>query len=279
MNRFAYRLGIVWIASATSLFACNTSDSVSNDTSYIEDSKDPLSAIELHDDFTDGEAHGWQALIRDVPEGIFTELQRRIEAGESLGPTAIEIGDRTYDTFPEETSHWLIQHGLHPLPPELEMPSKKGFLLQGNNHSDDIDKWLVREIQTAPSTKYKVTLKATFASNAQAGGFGVGGSEDLQVHVGASPIDPTPVRVDSTDHVRFPLELYPYLTNTYQTTANDLPFSFEKPFRLVTVEHAYEGESSADGSLWLMVGTHSGFESFSALYYASIEARLEPVTP
>jgi hypothetical protein len=65
---------------------------------------------------------------------------------------------------------------------------------------------------------------------------------------------------------------------TGKRTGNGLPFSTVKPFRIVTIEHVLARvEAAADGSLWLMAGTHSGFEAFSALYYTKLEATLTPV--
>ena len=61
-------------------------------------------AIVIDDDFTTG-PHGWEAFFVDHPPGV--------EAG------------------------WGLEAGLRPLPPELERAGT-GFMITGNNHSDDL---------------------------------------------------------------------------------------------------------------------------------------------
>ncbi len=237
--------------------------------------------IVIDDAFTDGDAHGWQAVMRDIPVDILAEVERRVASGESLGPTGVEVRDARHFDFPEERSHWLINFGIKPLPPEVS--AETGFLLQGNNHSDDLDMSLVKKIGPAegvkPSTRYTIAIEETFASNAQAGGFGVGGAETLQVWMGATTKDPNEKRI-ALGHVHFAEGIKDGDFFTNETTANGLPFQLgSKPFKLVTVEHSIVRESAPDGTLWLMVGTHSGYESFSALYYTKVRAKLTPLRP
>ncbi|MCK5181838.1 MAG: hypothetical protein KAQ73_04800, partial [Dehalococcoidia bacterium] len=41
--------------------------------------------------------------------------------------------------------------------------------------------------------------------------------------------------------------------------------------------HKYTVTASPDGELWLLVGTDSGFEGLTGIYYQSIEVTLKPV--
>jgi len=42
-------------------------------------------------------------------------------------------------------------------------------------------------------------------------------------------------------------------------------------------EHGYTVTASDDGKLWLLVGTDSGFEGLTGIYYQGISVTLEPV--
>lgn len=42
-------------------------------------------------------------------------------------------------------------------------------------------------------------------------------------------------------------------------------------------EHGYTVTASDDGELWVLVGTDSGFEGLTGIYYQSISVTLEPV--
>jgi hypothetical protein len=51
------------------------------------------------------------------------------------------------------------------------------------------------------------------------------------------------------------------------------------PYVSLTVEHThtFTAQADAEGNLWLLVGTDSGFEGLTALYFQQIDVRLTPV--
>ncbi|HET9714249.1 MAG TPA: hypothetical protein VFP64_20345, partial [Pyrinomonadaceae bacterium] len=84
---------------------------------------------------------------------------------------------------------------IRSLPPELGI-SGTGFYIQGNNHSDDLFMFLKRRLTSAEGIvagqTYEITFKLVFASNAQSGCGGVGGSpgDSVYLKAGASPAEP-----------------------------------------------------------------------------------------
>ncbi|WP_394833279.1 hypothetical protein LVJ94_42930 [Pendulispora rubella] len=263
--------------------ACGSSDE-GNNGSKPPPSPDAGNGT-LDFDFGDGSDHGFVPVVRDVPVSIFEAYQSRKASG-SLGPVAPLT--RNFNEYPEEQSHWLTNSGVHPMPDGLE---GKGFLLQGNNHSDDMDLHLVRKLTAADgvqaNTDYDVIVTVDLAGAAPTDAVGVGGSPNLQIKARAVTQDPTAYAYVG-QHVRFKdIDMSPqsgtdvgvngvcYTENPQagepKCPQGRIPFHLNrgKPSRPIRVR------SNAAGEFWLTVGSHSGFESFSAIYYARIQVELQ----
>src|SRR5262249_41084534 len=80
------------------------------------------------------------------------------------------------------------------------------FLVQGNNHSDDMDMHLVRKLGQSegvrPNTDYDVVVTVDLAADAPTDAVGVGGSPNLQIKARAMTADPTAYEYAGA-HVRF----------------------------------------------------------------------------
>jgi hypothetical protein len=58
--------------------------------------------------------------------------------------------------------------------------------------------------------------------------------------------------------------------------ANGLPCELDVPYVSLRQSHTHPSPvtASAAGELWLIIGTDSGFEATTALYYEGVEVRL-----
>ena len=135
-----------------------------------------------------------------------------------------------------------------------------------------------------PNARYAVSVSIDLATNVPAGLFGIGGSpgESVFVKAGASAIEPETVEDDNGYH-RINIdkgnqandgESAVVLGNVaHPTVANG-------EYRVKTLDNAdlpLSVSADGEGRVWLIVGTDSGFEGFSALYYARISYTLRPV--
>lgn len=240
-------------------------------------------------DFSEGDDHGFIAIFRDVPVEILAEYERRKESGEPLGPVAPV--SPPYDD-PAETTHWMLNSGIHDMPDGIP---GKGFLTQGNNHSDDLDMWIARKLDARdglePNTRYRATFAVTLAGDAVAMAYGIGGGQDMSLDAALTLSDPTRTRIVS-DHVRF-LE-HPRRDEMAGVGGNavcvrrngtmPIPPSVKVcpvgqgriPFELIHSRPSRPIEVRTDdrGELWLMVGGHSGYEDFTGIYYQSVRGTL-----
>lgn len=170
-----------------------------------------------------------------------------------------------------------------------ETPDDVGaaFTLQGTNTSDDLfmfmKKRLTRDDGIIDSAVYDLSFEIAFYSNAPSGCVGIGGApgESVYLKAGASAVEPEPVLVGDggLEQVRLNVDKGNQSTGgeaagVVGNVANGVACE-EMPsgFVLVTKSYTLEEpvEASEDGELWLFVGTDSGFEGRTTLYYESIE--------
>ena len=198
------------------------------------------------------DAEGWQGGFADYPEG-------------------------------DEDFYELVSD-YRDLPPELGVPGG-GLYIAGNNHSDDLFMFVKRQVTgLAPQTTYELSFTVIMATNSPQDCFGVGGApgESVYFKVGASTIEPMAVPGDlflrmnidkgnqseggndmiMLDHVGVPTE------------CNDPQFMF-KAFQ--QGDRAFTVTTDDTGSVWLIMGTDSGFEATTEIFFTGMEAQFTPV--
>jgi hypothetical protein len=288
-------------ALVSTFFACTASSSPETENGGKRDDLGS-SGLSFEFDFTEGtSAHGFVALFRDIPEEIHLEYLRRRDAGLDLGPVAI-VEAPGFE--PADRTHWLLNSGLFEVPDGI---GGFGLLVQGNNHSDDMDMYIAREFSAddgiAPNTTYEVTFERyTFASDAPALAFGAGGSPDLNLSGAVTALDPfeyvlddipeqpharhrpglfeageiglgtTAVCIQPGSPVSFPgLEECP--------TSGRIHFEVNEVIKSPSTKRTLQVTSDADGRFWVMIGGHSGFEAFSAYFHRTLSLRVDELSP
>lgn len=204
--------------------------------------------------------------------------------------------------FNEGTGGWLASftdYGLETgdlqrlaeirsLPGEVDS-SRFGYFLQSMNRSDDIFMFLKRPLTHGMGLKanmrYSVTIDVEFLSNEPEGCAGVGGApaEAVTLKAGVSRIEPVPTLVG--DYVDISIDKGQQVTGGRDAGAighigngracedDGRPYVF-----LHRVYHHPEAVTSRpDGKLWILVGTDSGYEGLTQLYYYSIQVTLRPL--
>jgi hypothetical protein len=164
------------------------------------------------------------------------------------------------------------------------------FHLAATNTSDDVFMYLRRQVGPddglEPSTQYEIDYTVEFASDAPTGCAGIGGppGESVWMKVGASSEEPVPV--DRGGDVRLSVDKGNQSEGGPAAViagdiANGIPCeealdSEEAPYAMVERSGSVDAATDAEGSLWLFVGTDSGFEGRTSIYYDRIEAVLTP---
>jgi hypothetical protein len=153
----------------------------------------------------------------------------------------------------------------------------KSMMLSGNNHSDDLFMFIKRKItDLSPNTDYTLVFDVELASNAPKGVAGVGGApgESVFLKAGASGAEPKKV-----------IEANQYTLNVdkgNQSSAGEIAVVLgniavaydTNDYALITRNNAgsapFIAKSNSKGEIWLIVGTDSGFEGTTTLYYTKV---------
>ena len=183
-----------------------------------------------------------------------------------------------------DQSIYELDHGHRPLPDGLE---GSGIYVQGHNRSDDLFMFLKRRVDgLRPNTAYAVSVSVDLATNVSAGLIGIGGSpgESVFVKAGASTVEPV-AEEDSNRYLRMNIdkgnqsrggESMLVLGNVANREVES------REYRIKTLENANRPlvvVTDSTGGVWLIVGTDSGFEGLSRLYYARISYTFGVVEP
>lgn len=183
-----------------------------------------------------------------------------------------------------------LDSGIRDLPSELGVDGT-GYLLQSHNRSDDVFMFLTRKLTAADGIvagrEYQAKFTITFASNAPTGAAGIGGApgESVVLKAGASTIEPKAVEQDGYDRLNVDKGNNSEggaAASVVGNIANGLELQDGQasvPYVSLTREHAHTAtvKADAEGNLWLMVGTDSGFEGLTAIYFQSVAVTLTPV--
>lgn len=229
--------------TAPLLFACEWAN---------DDTSKP--GIEHHYDFNK-DMEGWVGDFADLPED----------------------GQEIYDL---EISH-------SPLPEEIE-PAGGSIKVQGHNRSDDLFMFLKKQITgLSPSTSYQITFDIELASQYPEAAPGIGGSPGGSVYLkaGASAEEPLPIVEDEPEETYLRMNIDK--GNQSQEGADMINVGTigiegeEYRYELIrrgNNDRPFGAMTDAEGKLWLIVGTDSGFEGLTEIYYKSIKVKLEPTT-
>ena len=234
--------------------------SVSITLSAPADAQSTASPVSLSFDFRNGSL-GWQGGFADYP------------------PSTDDGG-------------YALRAEVRDLPPELGVGGK-GFYFQGANGSDDLFMFMKRRLGPSDGIVagqgYWLDFTVVLASNAQTCG-GIGGSPggSVFVKVGGSPSEPRTLFdiLRPSPHLRMNIDksnqsqsgIHASVAGDIQTGLPCNPDS--APYLSIQRTHRHTAPvlANSDGELWLLVGTDSGFEGFTSLFYQRIDVRLTPLS-
>jgi hypothetical protein len=202
-------------------------------------------------------------------------------------------------TFDKDQEGWVT--GFADLPadydPDLfeldsgwsELPSGlegSAIYLSGQNRSDDLFMYLQQHITgLKPETTYQVDFSIHLASNTPEGMMGIGGSPGESVYIKAGAVNREPELVtDDIDWLRLNIDKGNQATEgedliNLGTIANpniDMSTFTGEEYALMNLNNqviSFTVTSDKDGSIWVIIGSDSGFEGATTLYYDAIEIR------
>ncbi len=160
--------------------------------------------------------------------------------------------------------------------------STKALMISGYNHSDDLFMYIKKKLDGLnPNTEYTITFNVNFLSDATVNSIGAGGSpgESVYFKVGATSSEPKTV-IDNSMYVMNIDKGVQAESGNDMITVGDISTTSSSGFALVSrsnsayVDSPLKVKSNYKGELWLIVGTDSGFEGVTTLYYTKVNVTL-----
>ncbi|WNG33891.1 PEP-CTERM sorting domain-containing protein [Archangium violaceum] len=159
----------------------------------------------------------------------------------------------------------------------------RGLMIQSHNRSDDVFMYITKKIDAsvglAPNKQYTVYLNFDLATKEVAGSFGIGGSPANSVYVKAGAVNFAPaLYVEDNGGTPY------YFVNVDKSnqaaggTDMEVIGNLAKPdsdvagYQLKHFEHTFTVTTNAQGEAYLIIGTDSGYEGLTRIYYTNIQA-------
>jgi hypothetical protein len=202
----------------------------------------------------------------------------------AAGPLGWSAGFADYPAGQE--SFYELTQTVAPLPPPLA-PGRSAWFLSGNNHSDDLFMFLARRLDgLRPAAVYRASFTVEIATDVPRGCGGVGGApgESVFLKAGASGVEPR-VAADAFGWLRLTVDKGNQATggaNAVVLGTIENTTSCEDGIRrwelkaLESAPRALTVTADGSGAVWLLVGTDSGFESTTSIFYTRVGAAFEP---
>jgi hypothetical protein len=197
-----------------------------------------------------------------------------------------------YTDYPIGQPDYQFLAEVRPLPFYLFPPglTRNAFYIQGDNHSDDLFMFLKANVGASDGirgdTSYLLSFDIWFASASGGGCSGAGGSPDaVYLKAGGSTVEPVPVLIEPSGFLDINVDKGNQSTGGINlgvigSINNGLMCPTNTYVMLHrTYNHPYPIKSTGNsgGDLWIAVGTDSGYEALTGVYYYSITVKLTPV--
>jgi hypothetical protein len=243
MNRNLYL--ILMLAFVLPFTSCNDEEAIESKTVVLETDFNKVASANPPD--------GWSAVFAEYPDGA--------------------------------NEFYELASGIKNLPQPLDQ-AKKAFMLSGNNHSDALQMWLVKQLSgLSPESKYSIETEVELASKYPNGSVGIGGSPGNSVHLVSKfatqgyTLEKGKAEGDNVQLVLKKVEAVP--ESVLEFELGDVSITTDQyVYQLITRKKSSETHvavTDKDGKLWAVVGTWSGFEGISSLYYTRIKITLTKI--
>lgn len=174
-----------------------------------------------------------------------------------------------------------LEEGIAPLPQPLG-DDQSAYRVSGMNRSDDLFMYLSKRVQgLKPDVRYHGRFTVKLASNAPSGGVGAGGAPGEAVGIGVGLTVDKPISAPDEDNFyRMNIDKIQQCCadGTDMIVIGDIANETDSAvYTLIERTGGFSAETDYQGVLWLVVGTDSGYEGRTTLYYTNIEVVLEEI--
>ncbi|MBH5316257.1 copper amine oxidase N-terminal domain-containing protein [Paenibacillus sp. GSMTC-2017] len=156
-----------------------------------------------------------------------------------------------------------------------------GYYIKGMNRSDDLFMFLNKKVTgLQPNTTYTANMSFNLYSNVSSGLIGIGGAPAEAVYVKAGVVNVKPGLKIVEDYYRMNID-----TGSQSQSGKDMK-NIGNIGKLNADKEGYQAKlftyetkvtTDKNGDVYLIIGTDSGFEGLTTVYYDDIKVKLSPV--
>jgi hypothetical protein len=186
--------------------------------------------------------------------------------------------------YPIEDSLFMeLEFNRSALPSPLDT-GKYALMISGNNHSDDLFMFIRRKITgLMPNKIYKLLIEIELASDAPTNAMGIGGSpgESVFLKAGASLMEPRKVQSEGYYRMNIDKSNQAMPGADMDTIGHVGVSDTTNTFTLINrtnASHLFSFSTDNEGSAWVCIGTDSGFEGTTTLFYNKISLTFDNMT-
>lgn len=153
-----------------------------------------------------------------------------------------------------------------------------GLKLHGSNRSDDLFMFLTKKVEgLQPNTEYSGNFTFTLYTDEEGGGMGVGGApaESVFVKAGITGTEPQAVKAGDPGAEFYRMNIDKGNQATEGTDAKIVgnvakPDSSKPGYQPIKFAYHATAKTNANGELFLLIGTDSGYEGISTFYFDDV---------
>lgn len=195
-------------------------------------------------------------------------------------PSSDWAGD--FSDLPSDYEEDLYKLDTEKTTVEVDGEDLDAYLLTGNNGSDDLFMFLHKKFSTGEKNiDYSVTVSFDLVTNIPSGMVGIGGSPGESVYVKAGVINKEPniekkqlnghemllLNIDKGNQAEGGQEMI-VLGNIVKVDGSE-----DESYQIKHFEQEFEVQTNENGEFYVLIGTDSGFEGTTTLYYSNINVQ------
>ena len=226
------------------------------------------------------------ATVEWIPSSHTITISKNIENSDSIHfnydfNTETEGWEGDFADLPVDYNKdiYELQHTRELLPIDGDNKTNYGLKLKGSNRSDDLFMFLTKKIENlASNTEYHVKLDFSMYTSVAGGSFGIGGAPSESVYVKAAVLNKEPIAVQLDDGGGLYYRMN--IDKGNQSMGGEDAKVLGNITKLDSGKEGYQRKNfsytatvttNAKGELFLLIGTDSGFEGLTTLYFDDIK--------
>lgn len=212
----------------------------------------------------------------DAADDSFYIMSYTADFSQSLDQWEADFAD--YPAGEGDSARYELTATVTALPPSL-VSKQTSLMISGNNYNEDLFMFIKRKVDgLLPNTRYTIVFDVQLASNAPTGGSTAYDAPGDRVYLKVGAVDKNPKKVIQGDMYRMNIDK----GNQAQGGSDMIVIgnvgvgTNANSYALITRSNSITNApimatTNANGELWLIIGTDSGYPGTTTLYYTRVD--------